>query len=336
MMRGALDVNTNSASYPYEGSPEFKPGEGPGAEPESGIAMEAESHGTRRALCIGINQYPSSPLSGCVSDARRWHDWFQNTGFQTEPLLLDHDATRDRILSTIRNLITASAPGDVVAIQYSGHGTQLPDLDGDEMGGDTPNFDEALVPIDHLQNGYVIDDDFSDICNNIPESVNVTFFLDCCHSGTATRMMVGRNSRPANDARPRFLLASVEMIESHKRSRQRAQSGPRSPDNHREVLFSACKSSQLAWESNGQGDFTRTALDILQEGQSPLTNASFSAQVNAAFGPNPRQNPELTCDDKFRDHILLGLRRARVDAGENAASQGLLQDLRELVNRYSE
>ena len=36
----------------------------------------------------------------------------------------------------------------MLVFQYSGHGTQLRALDGDETDGDTPGLDEALCPID--------------------------------------------------------------------------------------------------------------------------------------------------------------------------------------------
>lgn len=49
----------------------------------------------RRALCIGINDYPGtdSDLSGCVNDAHDWGAMLQARGF-TVSTLLDAQATR--------------------------------------------------------------------------------------------------------------------------------------------------------------------------------------------------------------------------------------------------
>ncbi len=330
-------MNTDSLSYPYNGSPELRPEELPGTETEQQPERKAgdQPSFSRRALCIGINQYASSPLFGCVSDARRWYSWFEKSGFQTD-ILLDQDASRDRILSSMRDLVTRSSPGDVIAIQYSGHGTQLPDLNGDESGGDTPGWDEALVPVDYLSNGFVIDDDLAEVCDGIPPDVNVTFFFDCCHSGTATRLIRGPSGGPANEARPRFMTASPEMLETHIRTRQGTRGSSRSPENHPEILFAACQSSQVAWESAGEGDFTRNAVGVLETDPSSLTNAAFVASVHSAFGANPRQNPDVTCDDKFRNELLLGSRREpTAPKCNNPELQGLLGELRAIVDRIA-
>ena len=48
------------------------------------------------------------------------------------------------MLNGMKQLISGAKPGDIVVIQYAGHGTQVKDLDGDETDGQ----DEALVPVD--------------------------------------------------------------------------------------------------------------------------------------------------------------------------------------------
>lgn len=303
-----------SVAPPGELATVSSPASGTMSVSQAGIqGRSGDRPAARRALCIGINSYPDAPLSGCVADAQRWHEWFLSAGFQVEPLLLDDDATRQRILESIRQLIGSSRAGDVLAIQYSGHGTQLPDLDGDEAQGDTPDFDEALVPVDHRQNGFVIDDDLADVCRTIPTGVNVTFLMDCCHSGTNTRLFVGSQSRPATDAKKRYLPADAQMIATHRKVRAASHPlGTRSPArrsaNERtgEVLVSACRSDQVAWESQGQGDFTRQALQVLRTGVSGLSNAAFVERLAASFGTSARQTPQLWTADRLRDQPFLG------------------------------
>lgn len=270
---------------------------------------------SNRALCIGINAYMDSPLRGCVNDAKQWSRWFQSNGFLTEPVLTDASATREGILDAIRRLVSGCRPGDVIAIQYAGHGTQLPDINGDEAFGDTPGLDEALVPVDYRQQGFILDDDIGDICNNIPAGANVTFFMDCCHSGTNTRSMF--NSRPTDmpaDALPRFLLADDEMISVHLQNqsdRPNARSiSHRSKESQTEISFAACLSHQLAWESNGQGNFTRNALTVLQQhGIGDLSHEQFLKKVRDAFPANARQDPLLSCSDQNRQQTLLVTRQ---------------------------
>ncbi|MGQ7844692.1 caspase family protein [Granulosicoccus sp. 3-233] len=284
------------------------------SSPDKEVPTEPQRAGSRRALCIGINTYPVSPLRGCVNDAGRWHDWFQDNGFLTEPVLTDAAATREGILEAIRRLVSSCVAGDVIAIQYSGHGTQLPDLNGDEASGDTPGLDEALVPVDHHRSGFILDDDIGDICNGIPAGANVTLIMDCCHSGTNSRAMFNSPmSHALADARPRFLQADAEMVAVHLRT-QSAQSGSRtisqrSAEEQQEISFAACLSSQLAWESNDQGDFTRNALGVLQQqGIGKMTHDEFLKKVRDAFPGNARQSPMLSCSEQYRQHVLFGSR----------------------------
>jgi hypothetical protein len=69
----------------------------------------------------------------------------------------------------------------------------------------------------------------------------------------------------------------------------------RGEDLMREVVFSACESYEVAYESNGQGDFTRNAVAILQRGIQGLNHDAFIQQVKDAFGQAPRQHPILDC-----------------------------------------
>ena len=97
---------------------------------------------------IGINNYKAVPhLFGSLNDvaamkqilATRW-------GFPDENIrtLTDQQATRAAILAAMRDIVRESGPNDTVFIHYSGHGSQVQDLNGDEDDG----LDETLVPWD--------------------------------------------------------------------------------------------------------------------------------------------------------------------------------------------
>jgi hypothetical protein len=287
----------------------------------AGTRGAAAPSGRRQALCIGINAYATIPLSGCVNDARNWERWLQGQGFQTRTLF-DQAATLDGMLAAMRQLIQSSSSGDIIAIQYSGHGTQLPSTNADEP------MDEALVPIDYAQSGCLIDDDVAEICNGIPDGVSVTFFMDCCHAGTNTRLFLGAATAMG---RARFMPPYPAMIEAHLRARAGRARGVRGAySGSREVLFAACQSDQSAYESAGQGDFTRHALEVLRSSPPGMTNNTFIAQVKNAFGSRPRQNPELWSDPSLLDQPLLG---ARTGGGGDASGSpdGLLAQLEALL-----
>ena len=264
------------------------------AATDAGASSEATGH--RRALCIGIDRYPTAPLAGCVADARAWADTLTRLGFEPPILLLNEQATQQAILDGLKNLIRSSSTGDVVVFQYAGHGTELPDENGDEE----TDKDQALCPFDFAQGRFVIDDDVAEIFGGIPESVNVTCFIDCCHSGTITRFAVGGSTDAAvRDRRARFLHATADMKRAHIAFRRALGRGRaianRGPETMREVTFSACLPTEVAYENDGHGDFTVKATGILRAGMHGLTHEQFQQQVTTAFGSRAQQHPTLDC-----------------------------------------
>ena len=137
------------------------------------------------ALCIGIDAYPKDPLSGCVADAEAWAEALGSAGFTVESIH-NADATRDAILRAMLDKVSSARDGDIVAIQFSGHGTFVPDLDGDETDAFGPK-DEALCPVDFRDGQLIVDDDLGAVWDAIPEGVSVTLFFDSCHSGSVNR-----------------------------------------------------------------------------------------------------------------------------------------------------
>ena len=272
--------------------------------------------GKRRALCVGIDRYPTAPLGGCANDARQWRETLRNLGFEDPRLLLDGEATRGGILGNLTDLISASRSGDVLVFQYAGHGTQLKDLNGDEAGGDSPGLDEALCPIDFADGHFLIDDDLATVFDQVPAGVNMTVFTDCCHSGTITRLAIGTPTGPTTGSeRARFIPSTPQMEAAHAAFREslsaaKAARSRGAYDRAREILFCACRSREAALESAAHGHFTTRATAILEKGIVGLTNAEFQRRVIAAFGANPAQNPELHCASELRDGGLLSSGRA--------------------------
>ncbi len=287
--------------------------------------------GRRRALCIGINQYPTAPLYGCVADAQLWQTTLRSLGFDDVTTLLDREATRDAILASLTHIITTSVAGDTVAFQFAGHGTQLPDAGSDEADGDSPAHDEAICPINYDEGAFVIDDDIGAIFEQIPEGVNVTCFIDCCHSGTISRFGVGAPGAAASAKRdgpiPRFVVATPQMITNHRRFRQgmgaRLAPKKRGLSMMREILFAACLSSEVAYEKDGHGDFTLRATALLRAEAGTLTNAQFEERMIAAFGTQAMQHPRLYCHPNAKAGTLLQpFTNKRADTSGNNGTHG--------------
>lgn len=263
-----------------------------------------ETQGRRRAVCVGIDVYPTAPLYGCVADAEQWTKSLQDRDFEVE-LLTNQQATRQGILDALGALVEDGQAGDVLVFQFAGHGTQVPDLDGDEED----DKDEALCPVDVYDGAFVIDDDIWDVLGRIRRGVNLTVFLDCCHSGSATRAFgfPFGGSQPTQRRR-RYMVSTRELQEAHRafRANLGTQSVERPSEGMAWVNFSACQPHEVAYEEDGQGDFTRHAMKVLEAGTTGMTHEGFQLKVIEAFGPNPKQRPYLDCTTEARQGELLG------------------------------
>lgn len=164
----------------------------------------------------------------------------------------------------MERLINDSRPGEVGVIQYSGHGIQVKDLDGDEADGQ----DEAIVPIDFESGRFIIDDDLRGLLQVIPEGVSLTCFMECCHSGTKTRLFVPNPVTERGASKPRFMRITAELNERHISSRARPSACEAGERRNAGSELCPCLSEQVAYETEGWGDITRRALPILRAGTS--------------------------------------------------------------------
>lgn len=144
----------------------------------------------KRALVVGVNRYaqPGNNLKGCVNDALMIGKLLtENYAFPAEEvrLLIDERATTAAIRERLKWLVDDAAPGSVLVFHFSGHGSYVRDRDGDELEDD---LDEIICPHDLDWDDPFTDDELRKAIEGVPSGVNFTLILDCCHSGTGTRM----------------------------------------------------------------------------------------------------------------------------------------------------
>jgi hypothetical protein len=142
----------------------------------------------KRALLIGINRYqiPGADLRGCVNDVRSMASALENLcGFRAADIetITDKDATKKAMQAGIRNLVKGGRKGDVLFLHYSGHGSNVPDDNGDEAD----HRDEILCPTDLDWKDPFRDDWLRETFDALRPGVSLTVVMDCCHSGTNTR-----------------------------------------------------------------------------------------------------------------------------------------------------
>lgn len=231
------------------------------------------------ALCIGINDYPgtANDLSGCVNDANDWAQVFQAKGY-TVKKLLNKAANGSAIRNAIASLVGKAVKGDRVLIQYSGHGSYVPDENGDEPDG----TDECLCPWDIMTKGPITDDELFDLFNAKATGVQIVMISDSCHSGTVTKFMpVATPASTAGKNAPRrlvrFLPPSVFLSkkESMKLGISRAIRASNPPGRYASLLMAGCQDTEYSYDAcfqgRSNGAFTYVALKALKSLSSAAT-----------------------------------------------------------------
>jgi metacaspase-1 len=134
-------------------------------------------------LQVGINTYSGAPLRGCRNDCINLINRFERNGWKPSwhKYLYDRDATRQGIIESLAALITR--PERTLIFQYSGHGTRIRDVNGDETSG----YDSAICPVDFFEKGPIIDDDLAAIYDMVPFDSRLIVLFDSCFSGKSQR-----------------------------------------------------------------------------------------------------------------------------------------------------
>jgi metacaspase-1 len=180
------------------------------ARRESPAALRQKGRLQRRALLVGINQYPREEdrLEGCVNDVFLMSSVLQECGFEPESLrvCLDERATAQGITERLKWLLDDPRPGDERVFYYSGHGARMPEY-GENMEPDRQV--ETLVPwdFDWSADKAIVDDQIFALYSQLPYATRFAMILDCCHSGGMHRQGGARvrGLNPPDDIRHREL-----------------------------------------------------------------------------------------------------------------------------------
>ena len=263
------------------------------------------------SLHVGLNTVDPAVYSGwdgrlvaCENDARAMELLARRQGFETTTLL-SRAATHDAVVGGIEAAADRLWAGDTFLWTLSGHGTQLPDYNGDEAGvKDGDLSDESFC----LYDGEIIDDELFSLWRGFRKGVRVVFVADTCHSGGGIRKVptfsggLDVESIDAGRTLPIALRlaadrARLEMAGPVRRSRQmpasvRAQvilehepelvdyarkfkhvneailSSPLTSDLDASVLqIGGCQENETASDGDEYGAFTAALLRVWGDGQ---------------------------------------------------------------------
>lgn len=108
------------------------------------------------------------------------------------------DAFEKHLIANAEKYYKKTGKQAVVVFEFSGHGSQAPDLNGDESDG----LDETLVTWDSDdapgKNLDISDDEIYELTKRLsPFTDNIVYIMDSCHSGSGTRGSEDSRSVPA-------------------------------------------------------------------------------------------------------------------------------------------
>lgn len=140
----------------------------------------------KKALLFGLNYTgTNSELRGCINDIKDMGAFLHRVkGFEVEMYHDEDDGLRygttcQGMIRAIQRLAIQTWKENIssVVIHYSGHGSYVKDVSGDEQDG----YDECLCPVD----GFITDDYLHELFNSFNPKTRITVIFDCCHSGSA-------------------------------------------------------------------------------------------------------------------------------------------------------
>eukprot|EP00933_Yihiella_yeosuensis_P057597 TRINITY_DN5752_c0_g1_i1.p1 TRINITY_DN5752_c0_g1~~TRINITY_DN5752_c0_g1_i1.p1 ORF type:complete len:374 (-),score=110.67 TRINITY_DN5752_c0_g1_i1:152-1273(-) len=140
---------------------------------------------TAHVLICALDYKGTSCELTCTMDGNNMQKLCRECGIQDVEVMYDNECTKENFAAKVREVGQRCSDDDYFVFYYSGHGSSLPDLDGDEVDGK----DEALCfvgPNGELSaSTFMSDDDFAEtVTGAIPEGCRILIMCDCCHSGT--------------------------------------------------------------------------------------------------------------------------------------------------------
>jgi hypothetical protein len=262
----------------------------------------------KRAVLIGINKYqvPGADLRGCVNDVKNLQMvLIQYYGFAGKDIkvLTDLKATKKAMQAAIQKLIAGSKKGDVLLLHYSGHGSNVPDDNGDEAD----KREEILCPTDLDWKDPFRDDWLRKTFDKLKAGVSLTVIMDCCHSGTNTRAI----QPPDAPIKERYLPSPWDLVatESGRKLRGAVRGELRSSARAKrkksdvvhadicELLITGCRDTQTSADAFIKGTYngalTYYLVESIREANGKLSYRELHKRTLAKLKGEYDQVPQL-------------------------------------------
>jgi len=245
------------------------------------------------SLHIGLNYVDPNHYSGwdgkltaAEYDANDMYLITKSQGLQPTKLIRN-EATRRAVISAIKNAAITLTTNDLFVISYSGHGGQLPDMNGDEDDG----LDETWCLFD----GELVDDELSNLWSTFQQGVRILVISDSCHSGTVVKLDRSID-RPKTEITPKFMPSEI----AHTTYFNNKEFYDKILENVKDVnsqnilasvkLISGCQDNQSSYDGTFNGQFTGALKKIWKGGRFSGAYFSFYEQIMNLMPPEQKPN----------------------------------------------
>lgn len=273
------------------------------------------------SLHVGLNSVDpkhyggwSGPLIACEADAEDMQAIAEQQGYAST-LLKTAEATRDAVITKIRDAAKTLVKNDIFYLSYSGHGGQIPDPSGEEYDLQ----DETWC----LYDGELIDDELRLLWGEFTEGVRILVLSDSCHSGTVTKAAY-YGARAAAAASPAGMPAGEQLryrnmppevaLRTYRQNKKfydrlaaeidkktKSLPGPL-PIQAAVRLISGCQDNQLSADGAFNGVFTGMLLRVWADGRFKGNYLDFHRQILDRMPP-----------DQSPNHYFIGISSAEYD-----------------------
>ncbi len=185
-------------------------------------------------------------------------------------------ATKSAIIGKFSELAKACKKGDFIFVSYSGHGSQVEDLDNAEEDG----WDEALILFDD----NLVDDELCHCWRMFEEGVKIFLLADACHSGTLLKPSKGNSL----DLRPCVGCNQTPRVQGCDCC---CEDG--SPIRAAVLSLSAVRDNQEAQDGENFSKFTKAVMSVFDNGQFSGSFNDFHAALKRHEMSSRFRLPEL-------------------------------------------
>ncbi|MEO6131590.1 MAG: caspase family protein [Saprospiraceae bacterium] len=258
------------------------------------------------ALLIGINDYPSKPLTQCVADAGKMEAYLNSikTSFSDIKIkrLHNEEATRINIIKQINEFLSEATDEDVALLYYSGHGAQ------EESAGRFSEEQDGLLECmvcysagDLSTSQLLADQELRYLLYKLKANPHLLTVFDSCHSGDIVRSFhhdedqSGKVKRIAGAFEARDYATFVFAGDPEVEEKQDGLTHVFIPyKNH--IHLAACLSSESSWEDSKGGVFTRYLIGLLKATNGDLSYLDIArwSKISLKSVTEKNQTPAIT------------------------------------------